>query len=149
MNDRSTRSWVWASLVLQFFGYVFDAVWHGLLRPGLEPKTVGEMVQHLGTVHLPLYIGAASVLVSVARAALRERRESVAGGFLSVALAGAAVSFGAEVWHALSHLRLDTHSAPVAGVLSVVGFIVVVIAVARAGRPPRRRAAKTSNRHAA
>jgi len=66
MEDRSARTWIWASLILQFFGYVFDAVWHGLLSPGVEPTTVGEMVRHLGTVHLPLYIGAASVLVAPA-----------------------------------------------------------------------------------
>src|SRR5437879_130401 len=79
MEDRSARTWIWASLILQFFGYVFDAVWHGLLSPGVEPTTVGEMVRHLGTVHLPLYIGAASVLVSTSRALLRQARRSAIG----------------------------------------------------------------------
>jgi len=33
MEDRSARTWVWASLLLQALGYGFDAVWHGLSRP--------------------------------------------------------------------------------------------------------------------
>jgi hypothetical protein len=47
--------------------------------------------------------------------------------------------------HAASHLRLDTHTAPVAGILSVVGFLVVVIAMGLVtrgqGRHAERRAA--------
>ena len=57
MEDRSARTWVWASLLLQALGYGFDAVWHGLLHPGVEPTTRSAMVRHLGTVHLPLYMG--------------------------------------------------------------------------------------------
>jgi len=98
MRDRSVRPWVWASLILQFLGYLFDAVWHGLLSPGVEPQTMGEMARHLATVHLPLYIGAASVM--------------------------------------------DTHSAPVAGSLSFIGFLVVVIAMSLSRRGRRRRAAE-------
>jgi hypothetical protein len=76
MEDRSARRWVWVSLILQALGYVFDAIWHGLLHPGVEPTTMGDMVRHLGTVHLPLYLGAASVLVSTSRALLRQIRRS-------------------------------------------------------------------------
>jgi hypothetical protein len=112
MQDQSTRNWVWASLIVQFVGYVFDAVWHGLLNPGVEPTTVGEMARHLGTVHLPLYIGAASVLVATSGALLRQRRRSETDIALSIAVAGAVLSAAAEAWHAYSHLRLDTHSAP-------------------------------------
>src|SRR2546422_10433378 len=96
MEDRSARTWIWESLILQFFGYVFDAVWHGLLSPGVEPTTVGEMVRHLGTVHLPLYIGAASVLVSTSRALLRQARRSAIGIAMTVAFAGAVLSAAAE-----------------------------------------------------
>ena len=47
MEDRLARRWVWAALILEALGYGFDAVWHGLLHPGVEPMTVGDMVRHL------------------------------------------------------------------------------------------------------
>jgi hypothetical protein len=144
-REVSVRTWVWISLILQFIGYVFDAVWHGLLYPGVEPATVGEMVRHLGTVHLPLYIGAASVLVSTSRALSRQIRRPAIGIALPTAWAGAVLSAAAEAWHAYSHLRLDTHGAPVAGILSVVGFLVVVIAMALASRVQRPRTADRNN----
>jgi hypothetical protein len=59
------------------------------------------------------------------------------------------LSASAEAWHAYSHLRLDTHSAPVAGILSVIGFLVVVIAMLLSHRGRGRRVAETSQRHAA
>jgi hypothetical protein len=150
MRDQSVRTWVWASLILQSLGYVCDAVWHGLLNPGVEPQTVGEMARHLSTVHLPLYIGAASVLVSTFTALVRSIGRSPTGSALPVACAGSVLSAGAEAWHAYSHLRLDTHSAPVAGTLSFVGFLVVVMAMSLSSRRRRRRAAeKTDERRAA
>jgi hypothetical protein len=149
MNEQSSRAWIWASLVLQFVGYVFDVVWHGLLRPGVEPATVGEMAHHLGTVHLPLYLGAVSVLVSTSAALLRRRGRSSPGVSPSIACAGAVLSAGAEAWHAYSHLRLDTHTAPVAGILSVIGFLVVVIAMSLSGRARRRAAESADDRRAA
>jgi hypothetical protein len=145
MADRSARTWAWASLILQFLGYGFDAVWHGLLNPGVEPTTVEEMVHHLGTVHLPLYIGAASVLISTARAVLRQAKRSATGLALPIALGGAVLSTAAEAWHAYSHLGLDTHSAPIAGVLSIIGFVVVVVAMSLSGGGWRRRPADTTS----
>lgn len=144
MEDRAARRWVWVSLILQALGYVFDAIWHGLLHPGVEPTTMSEMVRHLGTVHLPLYIGAASVLVSTSRALLRHIRQSATGLALPIAVAGAVLSTAAEAWHAYAHLRLDTHSAPMAGTLSVIGFLVVVITMSLS-RGDRRRATDTTN----
>jgi cbb3-type cytochrome oxidase subunit 3 len=145
MPRQSARTWVWAALILQFLGYVLDAVWHGLLNPGVEPTTVREMLHHLGTVHLPLYIGAASVLVSTWRALLGQIRRSATGIALPIAFAGAVLSAAAEFWHAYSHLRLDTHTAPVAGTLSVIGFLVVVVAMLLSSGARRRRAADTTN----
>jgi hypothetical protein len=149
MEDRLARTCIWASLILQALGYVFDAVWHGLLSPGVEPTTRGEMVRHLGTVHLPLYIGAVSVLVSTSRALLRQIRRSAAGIALPITVAGAMLSAAAEAWHAYSHLHLDTHSAPIAGVLSVIGFLVVVIAMALSRRGQHRAADTINERGAA
>jgi len=51
---------------------------------------------------------------------------------------------GAEAWHAYSHLRLDTHSAPVAGTLSVLGFVMVVIGISVSSWQQQRRAAGTT-----
>ena len=149
MQDQSARTWVWASLILQFLGYVLDAVWHGLVNPGVEPTTVEEMVRHLGTVHLPLYIGAASVLASTAGALLRQARRLAIGIVMPIAFGGAALSAAAEAWHAYSHLHLDTHSAPIAGALSVVGFLVVVIAMSLSSGRWRRRSLDTTNKRRA
>jgi hypothetical protein len=141
--------WIWAALVLQFLGYVFDAAWHGLVSPGAEPATTGEMMRHLATVHLPLYVGTAAVLISTFIALLQTTRRSQAGIALPVAFTGAVLAAGAEAWHAWSHLHLDTHSAPVAGMLSVVGFVVVVTAMTLSGRSQKRRAAGTTGTRAA
>jgi hypothetical protein len=129
MQHLSARSWVWVALIVQLVGYVFDAFWHGLLRPGFEPETVSEMARHLATVHLPLYVGAAGARVTTVMALLRQMRQSAAGIALPIAVGGAALSAAAEAWHASSHLRLDTHSGPIAGTLSFVGFLVVVAAM--------------------
>ena len=145
----SARRWIWGSLLVQFLGYVFDAVWHGLLNPGVEPQTTGEMARHLATVHLPLYVGAASVLASTSAALVQDLGRSAIGTALPVAVGGAALSAAGEAWHAYSHLRLDTHSAPVAGILSFVGFLVVVIAMTLSRRAGHRRPASADERRAA
>jgi hypothetical protein len=150
VQDGAARTWVWVSLTVQFLGYVFDAVWHGLLYPGVEPQTAGQMVRHLTTVHLPLYIGAASVLVSTSTALAHGTKRSRAGIALPIALAGSVLSAGAEAWHAYSHIRLDPHSAPIAGALSFIGFLVVVIAMSLSSLARRRRfAGATTDRRAA
>ena len=116
MQDVSARTWVWASVSLQFLGYVLDAVWHGLLNPGVEPTTVEEMVRHLGTVHLPLYIGAASVPVSTSRALLRARTSQRASAYLPSPGRGHVASAFASDSHCGSWKRSITSSsvAPVA-----------------------------------
>ncbi len=142
MRHPSTRTWIWIALGVQLLGYVVDVVWHGLVSPGVEPATVGEMARHLGTAHLPLYVGTAGVVVATATALVRATRRGIA---LPIACVGAVVSAAAEAWHAASHLRLDTHSAPVAGMLSAVGFVVVVVAMSPSGWRGRRRAAATGD----
>src|SRR5262245_56699068 len=136
------RTWVWTSLLVQGLGYAFDAVWHGVLRPGVEPTTFEAMLHHLVTVHLVLYVGAASVLLSTAMLLGRRGRGA------ALAFAGAGLSAGAEAWHAYSHLQLDTHAGPIAGTLSFVGFVVVLATMALTRR--RRDAAGADrDRHAA
>ena len=148
MDQRRARRLIWMAIGLQFLGYVFDAAWHGLIAPGAEPTTVHDMLRHLVTVHLPLYVGALAVLVSTGAAAFSSAARSTGGLALRVAFGGAALSAGAEAWHALSHLQLDTHTAPVAGILSVVGFAIVVLATALSGRR-RHVPAVTRSRRAA
>jgi hypothetical protein len=145
MRDQAVRRWVWAALTVQLLGYIYDVLWHGLLHPGVEPATVGDMASHLGTVHLPLYVGAAAVLVTTLRALVHRIPRSGAGTALPVAVAGAVLSFAAEAWHAASHLRMDTHSAPVAGILSVVGFLLVVGAMGASRWARRQRHADTAD----
>ena len=139
LDASSTRSWIWAAIIVQGLGYLFDVFWHGVLNPGREPTTVAEMARHLATVHLPLYVGALLVLVTTAWAVARHARHGAAGRAPYVALAGAALSAAAEAWHAAEHLQLDTHTAPVAGILSAVGYLIVLCAMVLSGRPGKRR----------
>ena len=86
------------------------------------------MARHLATVHLPLYIGAFGVLVTTGLALARHRiRPAQTGRTLATALGGAVLSATGEAWHAVAHLRLDTGAAPLAGTLSFVGFLIVVV----------------------
>ena len=139
--DRSTRRWVWAALAVQLAGYLLDIAWHGLLHPGVEPATVPEMVRHLVTVHLPLYVGVTCVVAATGAQLAR----SSGGVVAPVALAGALLSAAGEGWHAYSHLQMDTHTAPIAGILSAVGFVVAAAATGLAGRHHASRA--TSHSH--
>lgn len=93
-------------LALQGLGYVVDAAWHGLLSPGAEPRTVDEMVRHLATAHLPLYVGAGCVLVATVVALARR---AATGIRLPLAAAGAVISAGGEAWHAVA--RNDRRAA--------------------------------------
>lgn len=70
--DTSTgawRRWIWIFVVVQLVGLVVDAAWHGLLSRGVEPESLAEMVSHLATVHLPLYIGVLGLFVTAIWAA--------------------------------------------------------------------------------
>jgi hypothetical protein len=146
MQDHTIRRWIWIAIIIQLVGYVVDVLWHGVLRPGVEPTTVGEMTHHLLTVHLPLYLGALSVLVVTGVALVRRALPGVAP---VIAFCGAVVSAGAEAWHAYSHLQLDTQHAPIAGSLSALGFLVVIVAMTMSGRRRRRAGATGQERHAA
>ena len=146
-DTSSTRSWIWAAIIVQGLGYLVDDVWHGVLNPGREPTTVSEMVRHLATVHLPLYVGALLVLVTTVWAVARHVRHGAAGRRPYVLLAGAALSAAAETWHAAEHLRLDTHAAPVAGILSAVGYLIVVATMALSGRVGKHPSESPAFRH--
>lgn len=144
---RSDRLWIWAALGLQLVGYIVDFAWHGLVAPDAEPATRRDMIRHLISVHALLYVGAACVLITILRAMAHRARRSVtpgrphalALGSLTVALAGAVLSVGAEGWHAWSHLHLDTEHAPVAGALSLAGYLLATIATIVGGQRARRR----------
>lgn len=140
-RQSGSLKWIWAALAVQLGGLTFDAVWHGLLNPDFEATTVDEMVHHLTTVHLPLYVGVLSVLMTTAWGLVDQVRRSKIGVALPVALAGALVSTAGEIWHAYTHLQLSTHGGAIAGVTSSFGFIVVVTALWLAGRHDRQGAA--------
>jgi hypothetical protein len=74
MRDaRTGRALIGAAPALQLTGVAFDGLRDGLLRPGVEPTTLAETPLHLSTVHVSLYLGALSVLITT-RSALVERR---------------------------------------------------------------------------
>lgn len=128
MEDRATRRWIRAMVLVQ-----------------LWPATLSTPPLHLATVHLPLSVGAAGGLVALLAALGRAGRRAAIGIALPVAVAGSVVSAGAEAWHALSHLEMDTHHAPVAGTLSFLGFLVVVAAMLLSSCARHRRADRASS----
>src|SRR5262245_3235592 len=139
------RNWIWWAISLQALGYFIDTVWHGLMSGGVEPSTFHEMARHLATVHLPLYVGCANVLVATVSALIHRAGESRSELAPAIAVAGATLSASAEAWHAYSHLQLDTQHAPMAGILSAGGFVVAVIATWQArpqGAPTKARRAE-------
>jgi hypothetical protein len=69
------RTLVWVSVGAQLAGLAFDVAWHAL-NPTFEATTVDEMVTHLRTVHLPIYIGVVSVLFSTAWALVDRLRRA-------------------------------------------------------------------------
>jgi hypothetical protein len=138
-HRRTPRTFIWVALGIQFAGLLFDYAWHGL-NPDFKAVTVREMSTHLSTVHLPIYIGVLSVLVTTTWALIGQMRQSQSGIALPVACVGALVAAAGEAWHAYTHLQLSTHSGPIAGTTAFVGFIVVVTALWLAGRHERRRA---------
>jgi uncharacterized membrane protein len=134
------RTWIWAAVTVQLLGTVFDFGWHALNRD-FKAETVGEMVAHLTTVHLPIYIGVVSVLLTTAWALLEQMRRSKTGLALPVTFAGALVATAGEAWHAYSHLQLTTHSGPIAAATAYFGLMVVIAALWLERRQGRRRAA--------
>jgi hypothetical protein len=94
-------------------------------------------------LHLPLYLGIVSVLITTGWALVEHR------GGSAIAFAGALLSTAAETWHASIHLRLDTRGGPIAEGVVTIGFLVVVIAVwagGPAGAPALGRATRITPR---
>jgi hypothetical protein len=145
----SPRAWVWLAVLIQIAGLMFDVLWHGLLHPGFEATSVPEMVAHLSTVHLPIYLGVLAVLVTTTWALVDGPRHGRAGIALSVAFAGALLAVTGEAWHAYTHLQLSTHGGPLAAATSALGLVVVIVAVWRAGRGGRRQAGGSLDRRRA
>lgn len=133
MIGRTPRAWIWTAVAIQAAGLVFDVGWHGLNR-SFDPVTVPEMLRHLATVHLPIYIGAVNVFLTTAWALIDRMRRSGRGAALPIAFAGACLSLGGEAWHAYHHLQLSTHGGAIAGMTSFVGLVVVVGALLASGR---------------
>jgi hypothetical protein len=89
------------------------------------------------------------VLFATSRGLVRDLRRAGLGVAQPIAVAGSLLAAGAEAWHAYAHLRPDTHGAPIAGSLSVVGFLVVAITMAVSGRTRRRRTEAARGRRVA
>src|SRR5262245_18655868 len=140
---RTARVSIWVALALQLAGLAWDGVWHGVLNPGIEPGTFRDMLVHLGTVHLVLYVGVLGVLITTGWA-LVERRSGAVPAFV-----GALLSTIAEAWHASIHLRLSTRGGPIAEGVAVVGLLLAVVAGWAGGRHGWRLRASSSRERTA
>ena len=129
------RSWIWAAVTVEIIGLAVDALWHGVLSPDLEPRTRGEMLRHLATVHLVLYVGVVMLFVCTVWALVQQARRGGVGVALPVAVVGAAVQLGGEIWHAYSHLQARPNPLPeLAGFVGLAVAIAATVASARSAR---------------
>lgn len=143
---RNPRRWIWAFVVVEALGLAVDALWHGLVHGDFEAKTAAEMMRHLATVHLPLYIGVLGLLVSTTWAVFASARRAKIGLALPSALVGAVVQTIGEAWHAYSHLELRPNPIPeLVGLIGLLAVIIAMLASRRAGDGSPARAA-VSNR---
>jgi FtsH-binding integral membrane protein len=127
-HHRTLRRSIWASLALELAGLAFDAVWHAM-HPEFAAATRAEMIEHLSSVHLPIYLGVFCVVLTTALALLDQIERSEPGVVLPIAFAGALISAAGESWHAYTHLQLRTHGGPLAAAVSFFGFLAVVSAL--------------------
>jgi len=134
---RKSRLLIWTALGVQLAGLIVDIVWHAL-HSDFEARTVEQMVVHLGTIHIPIYVGVLCVLLTTAWALIDQARRPPIGAAFPVAFVGAVIAATGEAWHALRHLQLDTHGAPIAGAVSFAGFLIVAAAMWVSGRRDRR-----------
>jgi hypothetical protein len=138
---KNPRRWIWVALIVQWLGLAYDFVWHGFIRPDFEATTVRGMVHHLGTVHVPLYLGVALAFLATGWALIDHVRRGDHGMAIPIAFAGAVIQVIGEGWHASSHLHLSTHVGLPAFSLSFVGMLIVLGALlfsGHAGRGTRR-----------
>ena len=132
------RTWIWAALVLYWVGVAYDIAWHGVIQPGFEADTFDEMLQHLGTVHLPIYLGVAALVITTAWALVDQVRRGRRGVAAPLACVGGLLAAAGEGWHAYSHLQLTTHMGPVAFFVGFIGMLLVLGALIAGGRAERR-----------
>src|SRR4029450_12380333 len=125
---RKSRMLIWAALAVQFAGLIVDIVWHAL-HSDFEARTVEQMAVHLGTVHIPIYVGVLCVLLATVWALIDQARRPPVGATVFIAFAGALSSTGGEAWHAYKHLQLDTHGGPLAAGIAFLGFLIVAAAL--------------------
>ena len=128
VHRRTLRGLIWASLGLQLGGLVYDIFWHAL-HSGFAATTRAEMLEHLGTVHLPIYVGVLCVVLTTAMALFRQVSLGDHGTALPIAFVGALISAAGETWHAYTHLQLSTHGGPFAAAVSFLGFLLVASAM--------------------
>jgi len=135
---KRARTLIWTALGVQLAGLLIDIVWHAV-HSDFEATTTEQMLVHLGTVHIPIYVGVVCVLLTTGWALIDQARRPPIGAAFPVAFVGAVISFLGEAWHAYHHLRLDTHGGPLAAATSLLGFLIVVAAMWVSGRRDRRR----------
>ena len=135
---RKSRILIWTALGVQLAGVIVDIVWHAL-HSDFKATTTEQMLVHLGTVHIPIYVGVLCVLLTTVWALIDQVRRPPIGAAFPVAFVGALISTAGEAWHAFLHLKLDTYGGPMAAATSFAGFLIVVAAMWTSGRRDRRR----------
>src|SRR2546429_9301591 len=92
---RQSRMLIWTALGVQLAGLIVDLVWH-VLHSDFEATTTEQMLVHLGTVHIPIYVGVLCVVLTTAWALIDQARRRPIGPAFPVALVGAFISLPGE-----------------------------------------------------
>src|SRR5262249_15887498 len=88
---RRHRTLIWTAVGVQVAGLIVDIIWHAV-HSDFEAKTVEQMVVHLGTIHIPIYVGVLCVLLTTAWALIDQARRPPIGAAFPVAFLGGLVS---------------------------------------------------------
>ena len=107
---RKSRMLIWAALAVQFAGLIVDIVWHAL-HSDFEARTVEQMAVHLGTIHIPIYVGVLCVLLATAWALIDQARRPPIGAAFPVAFLGAMVSAAGETLACVLCTCISTRTA--------------------------------------
>src|SRR5436309_646811 len=92
MSRRKTaRILIGTAFGVQLAGLIVDIVWHAL-HSDFAAATTEQMLVHLGTVHMPIYVGVVCVVLTTAWALIDQARRPPIGAAFPVAFVGALIS---------------------------------------------------------
>src|SRR5947199_4709467 len=113
MSRRKTaRILIGTAFGVQLAGLIVDIVWHAL-HSDFAAATTEQMLVHLGTVHMPIYVGVVCVVLTTAWALIDQARRPPIGAAFPVAFVGALISEAGGGRRACMHRQRDSSDVPI------------------------------------